>query len=493
MSNRRLPLPFLPVRLGRLIHPCLVVVVVLLLSTALTTAFQLSPPILHHGRTHRITSATSARGDTTAATMRSIPSNPKLTPQQVILPVLQASTTVGPTKQDFLQNKRFVGKFKTLIHRGISSLASTVLRTNRLLLLQQRLSRLRRRIVLAAALCCLLLSPVNAAAAVTGGRVGGGNFRSSPAPRVRSAPSSSRGSSFGGGIRGMHHSNYYRPQQYHHYRPSSTTIIPIFLPSRNTHRHVVVDNNNDNRLVVANHRKNPVADLVVVAGTVAAVAYVAKKSANGDEAAVTKNNIHVGSLTVTFSLPNNNNKNDRYQQQQQPSLLEQIKRIAGTADTVDGVGELVSDVCLELLRNMDRIECAYGEQDATPYKSMEAAEQAYRRKSVLMQSKFDRFVVNKFGTKDKAAASVPLATFGGSDDGESSRPTLGLVTIQYATERAMQHTGTKLLTRDDLRSALSELASCRPNAAEVIWAPGMADEVLDAPTVYSLFPQLVPI
>jgi uncharacterized membrane protein len=485
MKNRRLPPPLPVQRLG------LVVVVVLLLSPAFTTAFQLSPPILHHGRV--TSTATTSRGDTTA-TMRYIPSNPKLIPQKVILPILQASTTIGPTKQDSLQNKRFVGKWKTLIHRGMSSLASTVLRTNRLLWLQQRLSRLRRRIVLATALCCLLLSPAHTAA-VTGGRVGGGNFRSSPAPRVRSAPSSSRGSSSfgGGGIRIMHHSNYYRPPQYHYHRPPSTTIIPIFMPSRNTHRHVLVDNNNDSRLVVAtSQRKNPVADLVVVAGTVAAVAYVAKKAAN-DEAATTNNNIHVGSLTVTFSLPNTN-KNDRYQQQQQPSLLEQIKRIAGTADTVDGVGELVSDVCLELLRNMDRIECAYGEQDATSYKSMEAAEQAYRRKSVLMQSKFDRFVVNKFNAKDKAASSsLPPGLSGGSDDGESTRPTLGLVTIQYATERALKHTGPKLLTRDDLRSALSELASCRPTAAEVIWAPGMADEVLDAPTVYSLFPQLVPI
>jgi uncharacterized membrane protein len=379
--------------------------------------------------------------------------------------------------------------------------------------------QLRRRIVLSVALFWMIVSqPLSSSAAVTGGRIGGGSFSSSPspAPRMRSAPSRS----FGGRTTTLPRSYNHHYHQYQH-RPSPTWIVPIFVPSRwnnNYNRRPVVVDNDDSRIYVVQKNNHPVRDIVIAAGTVATVAYVngvMTKSAKEKEDRV-ENNLQVGSLTVTFSVPNNNHNRGH-----QNSLLEQIKRIAATADTTvpGGVSELVADVCIELLRNIDSIDSACWDTNepaaaATPGSTQQvaAAEQTYRRQSALMQSKFDRFVVNKFGAQDKSASPATDATplpsrhnSSSATDEESRRPTLGLVTILYAAtennnmKRKPQRMSTTnqqpLRTRDDLRTALSELASLGNNikVAEVIWAPAEADELLDAKTVYSLFPQLVPI
>jgi uncharacterized membrane protein len=402
----------------------------------------------------------------------------------------------------------FVGKLQRTLMRRVGLFGRMMQHHWRWPRLRQ-VVQLQRRIVLSVALFWMivsqpLLSSSAAGAAVTGGRIGGGSFSSSPAPapRMRSAPSRS----FGGRTTTLPRSYNHH---YHHYqhRPSPNWIVPIFVPSRcnNYCRPVVVGDNDDSRIYVVQKNNHPVRDIVIAAGTVAAVAYVngvMTKSAK-EEVDRVENSLQVGSLTVTFSVPNNNNNRGH-----QNSLLDQIKRIAATADTTvpGGVSELVADVCIELLWNIDSIDSACWDTNepaaaapGTSQQAAAAAEQTYRRQSALMQSKFDRFVVNKFGAQDKsaspAAAATPLPSLhnGSSSsaaDEESRRPTLGLVTILYAATENKRNNNTKrkpqqmtttkqqpLRTRDDLRTALSELASLGNNVkvAEVIWAPAEVD------------------
>jgi uncharacterized membrane protein len=383
--------------------------------------------------------------------------------------VMQESQ-VRPSIQDEVPHQHgFVGKGLTLLRRRVLlPLVRSV---------QKSIAGLRlKRVTLTVALwMMMMLSP---AFAVTGGRVGGGGFHSSSssgAPRIRSAPS--RGSSTV-----MHRSSYHhRPPSYIHrpqvrYIPTSPTVIPIFVPSQR----ILVDSSSSSSGVVAVSPRTDhfsVSDVALLVGTGAVLAYGLGNSLKDNENDTKNKKIYVGSLTVTFSVPN---------RRHEFSVLARIERIATTANTDHGVKELVSDVCIELMRNLDRMECASIESNMCT--SMNAAEQMYQQKSVLMQSKFDGFVINKFGATNKSPSAK-------NDQDADSRPTLGLVTIQYATtdESLLLQGKNKLLTRDDLRTALSELASCNPNAAEVIWAPGRSDEMLDAETVYSLFPQLVPI
>lgn len=102
--------------------------------------------------------------------------------------------------------------------------------------------------------------------------------------------------------------------------------------------------------------------------------------------------------------------------------------------------------------------------------------------------------VNKFGSKDKSEVGDDTQK---SVNGDLVSPTLAVVTLNYAI-RGDSTRMTDIFTRDDLKSALSQISADASVAdalvaAEVLWSPEDVTETLEPDVAYADFPQLVPI
>jgi uncharacterized membrane protein len=165
-------------------------------------------------------------------------------------------------------------------------------------------------------------------------------------------------------------------------------------------------------------------------------------------------------------------------------LQDDLRRLAGTADTSSGTGlqRVLQETSLSLLRHPDLWVYANGEVGQVPFAS---AESTFNRLSMQERSKLEReLTANVSGRR----FSEPAAVAPGASDASSD---FIVVTLLVASRNRLSIKGAG--TAEDLRDSLQKLGSIGADdllALEVIWQPEGAGEVLSTEQVITAYPDL---
>nr|AFA52597.1 hypothetical protein [Vaucheria litorea] len=163
-------------------------------------------------------------------------------------------------------------------------------------------------------------------------------------------------------------------------------------------------------------------------------------------------------------------------------VLGQIRNIAQTSQNT-GLSYMTSEACLALLRNSDNWISASSKFEYFDPRNSNKAESAFNAYSVAERSKFEKettenFSQNEIGVPTKAVVSLVLAI-----NGETLRP-FDLdksVNSVSALKNALSKISSDSLTDDGMNVL----------AAELIWTPEDAREVLDRESIIQDFPELM--
>lgn len=165
-------------------------------------------------------------------------------------------------------------------------------------------------------------------------------------------------------------------------------------------------------------------------------------------------------------------------------LQEDLRRLAGTADTSNATGlqRVLQETTLVLLRHPDLWVYANGELGQVPFAS---AESTFNRLSMQERSKLQReLTANVAGRR----FSEPAAVAAGASDASSD---FIAVTLLVASRRSLALKGAS--SAEQLRDSLQLLGSVGADdliALEVIWQPEGAGEVLSTEELLTAYPNL---
>lgn len=177
------------------------------------------------------------------------------------------------------------------------------------------------------------------------------------------------------------------------------------------------------------------------------------------------------------------------------SLQTDLDRMAQTADTGTEAGraQVLQETVLSLLRHPDYWKYGSAECDRT---SLEAAEVAFGRLSLMERSKFTEETLSNYGGQLQGRApqgSLPAGPEAGGELATSEEPgDYIVVTLLIAVEANLAFPAT-ISSATDLRQAISQMGTVSASdllAFEVLWTPQASGDALTTDDIMANYPDL---
>ena len=222
------------------------------------------------------------------------------------------------------------------------------------------------------------------------------------------------------------------------------------------------------------------SDVVLMTGSGALITYGVMNhyQNNGGPRSALGPGVSVMSLTVCLNVPDRDNPS---------SILSALTRRAELSwtGTRKGVQTMISETALMLLRQETAIVSAGSEYKH--FRSVAEAQREFNSLSIIKRSKFDRESASNFGGQKQIVHDAAA-------DGNSGA-TVAVVTINLCIEGDSSTQLSKIRTRQDLKDALSRIASDSQVeecllSGEVLWTPEDRSDTLTREEVYEDYPTL---
>uniref|UniRef100_A0A7S3KY79 Uncharacterized protein n=1 Tax=Amphora coffeiformis TaxID=265554 RepID=A0A7S3KY79_9STRA len=296
-----------------------------------------------------------------------------------------------------------------------------------------------------------------AMAAVTGGRAGG-TFKSSPSP---SRPSMSRN----------YHSHGRTPMM-----PRTRMPRVIYSSPPIGHHSYAYDQGG---LMMASRSTTMSTKDILVLGGVAGLATYGMVNGRRQDNNDKEGGATATSIMLAVNVPDRNSPD---------SIIRRVNEIAQRTDTSSqaGVQTLISEVCLELVRQQASLQAAWS--DSNHYKLSRTALQDFQGRSVSNRSRYDQETMSKFNAQDYNANTSEAKN-------DSAKATMAVVSVHFVTEgEDISHFKNM---RADVVNLLRWTAATVPVtsllAGEVLWSPQDATDTLTRRDIDERYPELTPL